>query len=257
MVRGDQASWLASCEGWALRSRFGGALLRRWYVVVAAMLIIGAAEVELKPMVDYYSDVHILFYAPQNSYTPLLSTNYQAIALAGVVQLAVTGTQSGAHTSSATVTLQGEGVYDGYSVLLPNSGGQWSNDFVNPELDVQVTGHNPELVRQRMTSIISRISTEARTRQQALGTASKYMINTTLSPSVIDVYEGKGSHVRALATVFILGIGLMIASVKAVDRRRPAEPSPQPGALGSHRSVAGARRRGWPARLRPAPEGVR
>jgi hypothetical protein len=216
------------------------ALARRWHVVIAALLIIGATEVELKPAVDYYSSVHILFYSPQPSSVPILSTNDQAIPLAGIIQLSIAGTQSEAPTSSASVTLQGEGVYNGFSVLLPNTGGQWSNQFVRPELDVQVTGHNPAAVRRRMAAVVALIDSQTKTRQQDFGVTAQHMISTTQSPSVIDVYEANGSRIRELLAVFVLGLGLMLALVRVLDRWLLARPQSRSGRVSADRVTVGS-----------------
>ena len=42
------------------------------------------------------------------------------------------------------MTLVDQGVYDGAQIRQPNYGGQWSNNFTEPVLEVQASGASPD-----------------------------------------------------------------------------------------------------------------
>ena len=192
-------------------------------------VLTGFALVQVSnPLSDYYCDVHVLFYTPQSTtdLNPAYATaNRGAVDMASVVQLAV-GHHSVAHTDSTTVSLLDEAVYDGAIVVLPNSGGQWTNKFDQPILDVQVSAHSVSLVKQRVSQLITEIQTVLVTRQQAAGVPANQQIRMSPSPLVADVIQGEGSRNRASIGVVILGVGLTLTIAILLDRRRRGPGAP-------------------------------
>ncbi|MEO6702886.1 MAG: pentapeptide repeat-containing protein, partial [Jatrophihabitantaceae bacterium] len=122
--------------------------------------------------------------------------------------------------ASAEATLVGQGVHDGYSVRLPNTGGQWASQFIKPYLDVQVVAPSSDQVLARMGQLITEIGDDLTTLQNQTGVASKYRIGTQLSPPVTPLYYQKGSRSRAGLAALLLGLGITFAARAIAGRDR-------------------------------------
>jgi hypothetical protein len=191
-------------------------------VVCGALLsVLAVGYVRSLPGV-YWSQVNVLFLLPQNDATPnsLQFQNDSLVSLAGIVgkSSSVGGARS-APTSDG-VTLVGEGIYNGYSMDLPNSGGQWAINYDRPLLDVQASGSTPEEVTARMKAVIARIEENLADRQAKAGVSERSLVTTRLSPPVMPMYYNPGSHVRAMGATLLLCLSGTAVAVVVVDRRR-------------------------------------
>jgi hypothetical protein len=216
------------------------AMRRRWYVVLsgAVATMLAALWVTSLPGV-YHAQLDVVFMWPQgHQHANTFQYGSQSlIDTAGVVGAIVGGSASGAQPVSDTVTLVGEGITHGYSVRLPNAGGQWAINFTSPVLDVQASGSSPAEVQRTLATVVARINTVLHEQQADEGVPAELMIRTRLSPPTPQVLYGKGSRVRAIAATFLIGCGITAAAALATDRRlrtrHRAAPSaanaPEPG----------------------------
>jgi hypothetical protein len=174
-----------------------------------------------RPPGTYYAGVRVVFYEPSQSprSVPFLNTSVNAINMASAVRLAVVGRQSDAKPTFDSVTLLDTGVKNGYSVTLPNRGGQWAYNFDQPILDVEVTGPTPAAVRSRISTLIAQIQAETIYLQKHAGSATSRMIQTTVTPSSLSIYRGEGSHVRSAAAILVLGVGTVTAAAVTAEGR--------------------------------------
>jgi hypothetical protein len=185
----------------------------------------------------YYSQVYVIFSmpAPGVDAGPARDFSPGLIDAAGVVGL-MTDARSGAAPVSDGVTIVSQGIRDGFSVRLPNDGGQWSNVFDRPELDVQVAGASPDEVTAKMKSVLAGIYAGLARDQQAMGVNAANRITTQLSPPSIDVYRASGSRIRALSATLFLGLCLAFSLARLVQRLSPKR-TPDSGLRGQSRAA--------------------
>ena len=198
------------------------AVARRWKVALAgvALTVVGLVVVHAAPTV-YHSESKVLLLIPKSTRYPngYAATTGALAGVAGILSKAVGGVGGGARTSSPSVTLLGEGITDGWSVLQPNSGGQWAINYDDPYLVVEVTGPTPEVVLQRQAYLVQRVESELTTLQDQAGVEQVNRIRPTLSPPVASVFASKGSAIRALAATLALGLGLTVSACVILDAR--------------------------------------
>lgn len=172
----------------------------------------------------YYSKASVLFLAPISARYPnqFISGGESLIATAGVVRdLVTTGAQNVAVVSDG-VTLPALGITHGFSVVLPNSGGQWATNFDKPQLDVQAVGSTPEEVLATMADVVARIEGALGTLQDEAGTVAVNRITTRTDPPDVPVFYVHGDRKRALAAAALMGSALTVFAA-AVIRRRAAQ----------------------------------
>ena len=201
-----------------------GALLRRWYVVVAGLLVAGSLlmYVEVQEPV-YFSRASAYFFAPSSLVNPnvLRVASLDLVTAAGVVAKRVNANEVMAETASMEVTLFGRGIMDGSAVLLPDNGGQWSVSYNRQELDVQVVAASPEEVQERQSAIFEQIQTELATLQDELGVPPGNRITTEIVPTRPAVILVTGERRRAqMMIVALSAVGVLLAVGMLELRRR-------------------------------------
>lgn len=199
-----------------------GSLTRSLLFLASGLVVTGAAagHVMQAPGV-YSSQVDAVFLLPLSQENPnsLQFRSESLISFAGVIQRTVSATQSGIAPTSDAVTLVGQGVRHGYSVRLPNSGGQWASNFDRPLLDVQAAGSSPAEVRTTMRQVLQAIGTDLISRQRAAGVSAKHMVSMRESPDRIPMYYSRGSHLRAVAATLALGSTLSVIGAGLMSKR--------------------------------------
>ena len=126
----------------------------------------------------------------------------------------------GARPDSDSVSLVGEGVRQGYSVTLPNSGSQWVQLVNSPDLRVQAVGSTPAEVRGSLQTALTRIDDELDAVQAAVDIAPQARIRASVATPAPEVMEGRGNRPRAALGSGVLGAALTTAVVRVVDGRR-------------------------------------
>lgn len=204
--------------------RVTGALRRQWYVIVVGLALTAGAifSLSVRPGV-YFTQADVLFLAPKSAKypNPIESGSESLIATAGLVARIANGVQSEPATASSGVTLMGEGVIQGTSIRLPNSGGQWANNFDRPVLDVQVVGPSEAWVRATLRQKIDLINETLHNLQAPDGTARENFITTSAAPQKSTVSYTRGETKRALAALTLLGITLTGLAALGFDRLVP------------------------------------
>lgn len=201
------------------------ALVRRWYVPVCAVLIgLVASHVAIAAPGVYWSRAEVTFLAPTSAINPnaLRTTSSDLIIAAGVVAKRVNGNLVWNQMADPATTIVGQGVLDGWSVHLPDYGGQWSRVYSRQVLDVQVSGPTADLVRERQREIIARIDAELAGLQE--GVAASDRITTAVVPAGPSVYYLHGSKTRALAMIWVLCGAGVLAAVQILEQRAMRQP---------------------------------
>jgi hypothetical protein len=209
----------------------------RWVALsLVGLVVLGAAGVlakEVRKPGVYWSDVHVRFVAPasltrQNS---LQVPEQSLIMTAGAVGQMMNDTND-PRPASPEATLPGLGIRSGWSVTLPNSGGQFVTYFADPYLDVQVVGPTAMQVTQTMQRLIQQIQDGLTTLQNDAHVAPADRISASVLPlSVAPIYYAHGSHSRAIIASLVILSGLATVGFVVVSRlSRPRRPRSAPRA---------------------------
>jgi hypothetical protein len=201
---------------------------------------------------SYWARTQVRFMEPLTPDVPngLESNTYSLIATAGVVQAKLAQQRSTLIVSPETLLVD-TGVRHGYSIILPNSGGQWTSYFASPWLDVQVVGSSPQEVTQRMQLLQRQIVAQLDSLQDEAGVSAPNRIRTQVNPpGPPQVFVEHGAQTRALAGTLLLG-ALLTAMLVALARRVASTAD-----VGTDPSPAAATRAGAPASAVLQPEVV-
>jgi hypothetical protein len=172
-----------------------------------------AIHVVHKPGV-YYAETHVLFLPPQSRINPntLIIPSGGLTALAGAVSRMVEPDPPSGQVVSPTVTLVDEGIRNGWSVTLPDDGGQFTNSFNQQFLQVQAVGSSSNEVRDRMRSLVASINTDLRKLQVQAHVPLVDRVSTADNPGQLQIYYLEGSRARALAAVLVLGLSATLTA---------------------------------------------
>lgn len=197
-----------------------GAARRQWWVVVVVLLGIAYGARAAMSIPGIYSsriEVDLALPITDANPNPLQFTNASLISLAGIVAQRVDVPGRVESETAKSVSLAGQRVARGYSVVLPNTGGQWSPDFERATLDVQAVGASQLEVATLMDRVIVAIGSELTALQDEQQVSPEFRA-TLLTPSIRPAVQYMdGSHVRSLAAVLLLGLGAGVALVVTVD----------------------------------------
>lgn len=208
------------------------AALRRWPIVVAGAVVtlVAAYGTTLDDGV-YWSRTQVVFLAPASTLYPnaLRTTSEDLIITAGVVAKAVSGPDKVTKYASPDATLVGEGVRDGWSIRLPDTGGQWAAHFAEQVLYVEVVAATADEAAARQAEIIEQITQELDRLQRDAGVAPVNDITVTVAPETTVVHQVKGSRARSVGMAGVLGVGATLALVVALETRGRLSAGPNHG----------------------------
>lgn len=206
---------------------FFAACLRRWPIVLVGVVCTGlAAFALLSDKGVYYTRTQIVFLAPSSSYYPntLATQSEDIIDTAGVVAKRITGPGPVTKFASPDVTLIGQGIRDGWSLTLPDTGGQWGTNFQSQILYLEIVAPDRATVLERQTTLLQRVQDELDALQRERGVEPINDITVQAAPRSTVIYHVGGSKPRALGMTAALGVGITAAAVVLTERlarRRP------------------------------------
>lgn len=212
------------------RNDFMAAMVRPWYLLLlGGVLTIAALGLLLGRVGVYATQVDVIMLPPTRDSpgNPIEGRSDSLIYFAAIVERELNNGVIENRYASAEATLYGAGVERGYSVTLPNTGGQWQTNFGRPVLSVEVVDADPDRLREVLAEQIGKLSQTVIDVQDREGVAPKDRITIGLSPSEPDISYIGGSRSKIVVGVAILGIGLSVSAVLLVDRwRRGPEVTP-------------------------------
>lgn len=194
---------------------------RRWLVVLVGLVCTALAMTWATGRVGVYAtQIDVVFLVPSEpgKSNVLVDDVDPLITFARIIEIEVNAGRVVPRFSSPSATLYGAGVRDGYSVTMPNSGGQWTNYFQRPVLSVEVVGASEAEVRTNLGKAVATIDAAVSGRQRAAGLDPSIWIQTKNSPSTSVVTYIPGSPRRAALAIGLLGIALTGLSANVVDR---------------------------------------
>ncbi|MGW2650188.1 hypothetical protein ACWC2T_36125 [Streptomyces sp. NPDC001393] len=189
------------------------ALLRRWYVVVVALLLtaVGAYQV-VRPAPQYVGSAVVVLKPPVTQNQPNQLTNLQP-PLAVVSYAVVQQLQS----PSGARELNAAGVHGTYRLVPRNSGTSATPRYLIPSLQVQSRASGPDaavLAVRRIIGVYTRHVAQMQT-AQAVPAGSRITASVLTSPSAAEV---QGDKSRGLAGVSLLGLVAGVLGALWLDR---------------------------------------
>jgi len=196
-------------------------MLTRWRVLLLGLLLTAVmCVVTWRAPGVYWATTKVYLLVPATSSRPnqLAPDDSVAIPLAGLIATEINDGVPLRRATSPDATLVDEGIYDGWAVFIPDSGGQWAHNFTESSLIVQASGATPEVVRSRMNELFDRITRLVAAHEDAAQVPLGSRVEFALSPSTVAVQYSNGHRSRALAIIMVLGVGLSLAVCRFVDR---------------------------------------
>lgn len=211
-------------------------LLRRWYLLVLALLLaLGGAYHVLRPTRLYLSSAVIVLKPPVTGGQPNQLANLQP-TLATVSVAVLQQMQSPAGLAE----LRAAGVHGTYGLLPRNSGTSATPQYLIPSVQVQSELTDPasaDTVVQELITVYTRHVAELQT-AEGVPAASRMSVDVLVAPSAAEVF---GTKSRGLAGVGLLGLVGGVLAALWTDRwalarqRRRRRHSTEGQADGGHR----------------------
>lgn len=219
------------------------ALWRRWYVTALGLALTACCCVVLAPGQHVFSArANVVFVWPGGVQTDRTDDPSVPVLVnfTEMVRLALANDDSEAMASASFGgSLMGAGVRRGSTVILPNSGGQWSVSYDRPVLSVEAVDSSAQRAQDRAATLVRQIDETARELQDRLGVRQEARVTTTASSAGVDVVDGgttSGTRLRGLVAVGGLGAFLSALAAAMLDRTvaarrlRPRAAEPKAGA---------------------------
>jgi hypothetical protein len=189
------------------------ALLRRWYVLVLALLLTAAgAYPVIRPAPQYLSSAVVVLKPPVTGNQPNQLTNLQpplATLSYGVIQQLA--------SPAGREELNSAGVHGRYQLIPRNSGTSATPAYLIPSLQVQARAADPGEADTMVHRIIEIYSGHVADVQEAQGISAGARINASVlvAPSAAKV---QGTKSRALAGTALLGATAALLSALWFDQ---------------------------------------
>ncbi|HEY3716337.1 MAG TPA: hypothetical protein VGL39_17555 [Jatrophihabitantaceae bacterium] len=189
-------------------------------MIVALVVSCALASYAAKKPGVYWSRVQMRFVAQMSVTNPngLQEGPASLVMAAGVVARIIDPSGGQNRVTSPDTTLASEGIRHGWSVTLPNTGGQWANNFTNPWLNVEAVGTSGAEVGATISRLLAQIQTTLTLLEQKADVRPSAMIRLQTAPRVPQLYYQQGSGMRAGIATLILGLGLSSALILALRR---------------------------------------
>lgn len=199
------------------------AIARHWPIVLVGAVLTGA--IGFAAVSDdglYFTRTELVFLAPTSTAYPnaLRTQSEDIIITAGAVAKRVSGPDQVTKFSSPDVTLVGMGIRDGWSLRLPDTGGQWATNYATQRLLLDIVAPSRDEVEARQGALIDRVAHELSDLQDARGVPIEAQITVIPAPESTVIFHVTGSKARALGMSALLGAGATIAAVIVLERRR-------------------------------------
>lgn len=197
-------------------------LMRYWPIVlVGAVYTVACCFIAITNDGVYTTRTNILFQAPSTQQSnPLRTQSEEIIDTAGIVAKRVSGPGKVTKFATSEATLVGIGVRDGWSLRLPDTGGQWATNFSTQMLTLDVVGPSREVVQSRRAELIGRTQQELFQLQRDANVDQANDITAMPAPEASVIYYVGGNRPRAVGMTGVLGVGATLFAVLALDRWR-------------------------------------
>lgn len=191
-------------------------------MVIGALLTAGCGYVAISDDGVYYTRTELAFLAPTSPASPnsVRTQSDSIIVTAGAAARAVAGAEELPKFASHDVTLVGTGVRDGWSLRLPDTGGQWATNFATQRLILEIVGPTREAVAARQQALTEEVASTVRALQTGQGADPADLITAIPTPESTVILHVSGSRARAIGMTAALGLSVTVACVVLRERRR-------------------------------------
>lgn len=212
---------------------------RRWLPLLAFMVMGVALTLPLTQTTPlYWTQTDVLFVSPGNSLVDSVDETItpDLVVFAGALSRRINDGRPTSRLASASAPIYGAGLREGYSVEVPNVGGQWENSFTRPVVSVQVVGSSPDEVQHVLTTVIGTIETASADLQDQFGVTAANRINAQpVTPDANIAYVGRtrSGGMRGVAALAVVIVAGSVALTVEVDRRLARRVARTPEATGA------------------------
>ena len=210
------------------------ATARRWPILLAgAVLTAVIAYVAVSDDGVYYTRTELVLLAPSSTDYPntLKTKSGSLVVTAGLLAKRMMGPGEPAKYASPDVTLFGEGARDGWSLRLPDTGGQWASNFGEQVLFLEIVAPDRETVEQQQETLIRRAQTELEAMQREFGVEPVNDITVRPAPQTAAIYHVGGSRLRVLGMSAAIGVSCTLAVIVLLEYRQRRRDLPAPTLL--------------------------
>lgn len=203
---------------------------RRWYVVLATLVIAAAATFSLESSGGMYSTRTVVRFVLAD-YSTLLPDNgsqdEDIIGFASVVAAEINDGRPAGGYARADAPLYGAGVRQGIMVGLPNTGGQWQANYSQADIEIQIVGQTRSWVQDRQRELTRAVQARAGELQDRVGAADDVRITTSVAPLttrieyVSPTRSSRFAAYAAMAAAAALVAGWLAVAVDRAARRTP------------------------------------
>ncbi|MGW5329197.1 hypothetical protein [Streptomyces sp. NPDC004014] len=200
------------------------ALLRRWYVVLAALLLTTAAAYQVvRPAPQYTGSAVVVLKPPVTRNQPNQLTNLQpplALVSYGVIEQL--------ESPAGKRELRAAGVQGTYHLVPRNSGTSATPRYLIPSLQIQSQAAGPDAAVTAVRRIIGVYArhVEAMQSAQRVPAGSRITTSVLTSPSAAEV---RGDRIRGLAGTGLLGLAGGVLGALWLDRHMMSRRKAAPG----------------------------
>lgn len=197
---------------------------RLWILIVVGIILTASLAIYSARTVTtvYWTQQTLVFLAPNDPVRPnaLESTTESLIATAGLVERTANANKPETLSSSADIRMIDEGIYTGWTVRLPNSGGQWATNFDRPELILEAAGADPQAVLDTLKTARGLVQSSLDSIQEQARVGPENFIRIEPNPAEPAIALVSGNHTRAALVVTLIGAILTLSLVGLLTLRR-------------------------------------
>ncbi|QGN33882.1 hypothetical protein [Microlunatus sp. Gsoil 973] len=198
------------------------AFFRRWPVLlVGALITCTCGGLATRDNGVYWTRTQVILLAPKEWYPNKLEVSpWEVTKATGVVVKRVVGAGSRIKYASPEATMIGtSNVRDGTWIRQEDNGGQWSVGLTSPVIIVEAVGPTPERAQELQQVAANLIAHNLAQLQRDWGVNPKLWITSTVAPAPAVIYHVTGSKPRALGMTALLGVGITLGFVLALEYR--------------------------------------
>lgn len=182
------------------------AMVRRWYVVVAACLVVaGLGLFFARDDGLYFTRTVVTFSIPgeDSPFEEGGSSEAGIIAFAASVATELNDGVEPLRYASADAPVYGAGIRQGVIVGLPSTGGQWAVDYRRAAIELQIVSPDRRWVAEHQTALLAQVEAITEMQRDAVGTGDAF-VTTAIDPLALRI-----DHITPTRTTGMLAWGAL------------------------------------------------